>query len=1025
MRRPRFFGAALVLLTAFRTIHATNIFKFNDTEWDEDHWILRTHVLAPGQYQNRISLANGYFGINLAAVGPFFEIDNGTSGDTSSGWPLFDTRQTFGTIAGFYGIQNETSGSNYAWLNQYGWESFISGVPHWSGLLVECEGELLNANTSPDHISNFATSLEVEAGVMTWTYEWRPGGGASDPINIEYRMFIHKLHINQAAVQLKLTAIRDLNVTVYDVLEGTGAMRTDFVDKKFETDSPTIWTAVSPLGLPNITAYIYSTFKGDEWVDTSTRREITEGVFSSANASSIGQAVQVKLQAGQTSEISKFVGAASSDAFSDPKGTASHASVTGALAGYATLLDTHIKEWREILPRHAVDRYHYPNGSLPVDEQIHELQLLSVTNPFQILQNTVGPNAIRAAGNNTRLNVHSVPVCGLGADCYGGLIFWDAETWMALGLQVSHPEHIETVVNYRVDKYPQAKENIKMAFSSSKNETGRFTGGAVYPWTSGRDGNCTGTGPCFDYEYHLNGDIAIALRNQYVVSGDWKRFKEEFLPINNDIAYFYGEALDFNKSSGFYELWNATDPDEYANNVNNVGFTTALIQKHLNETNELNRMFGLPENETWKNIVPRMRLPVNEDVGIVLEYDTMNGSITVKQADVVLTDDILHYDNPYSIANLDYYANKQSKDGPGMTYATFSIVANEISPSGCSSFTYDIYSAHPYIRLPWFQYSEQMIDNFFTNGGTHPAFPFLTGMGGSNRIGIFGYLGLRLFVDKLDIDPSLPPQIEHLDYRTFYWQGYGINATSNATHTTLSRMPDHILSTANPDYKDHIPVTLGTRADNFALGTTSLTVPNRMIGQTPTVQNNILQCKPVIPPKSNYLPGQLPIAAVDGASSTKWQPYDASRTNYLTVDLGHTSFYPIKEVLMDWGSTPPQYYEVLFTNVSLPPFGPDADIRNITAGSVQISEPYDPSMVYVIQPVRNNQTNQSVPRDPQDGVHWSGRYAHLGIRGNMWNETAFDGATVAEWNVVRWTDEEMERIDSLLPKEGIVESAVQ
>ena len=64
-------------------------------------------------------------------------------------------------------------------------------------------------------------------------------------------------------------------------------------------------------------------------------------------------------------------------------------------------------------------------------------------------------------------------------------------------------------------------------------------------------------------------------------------------------------------------------------------------------------------------------------------------------------------------------------------------------------------------------------------------------------------------------------------------------------------------------------------------------------------------------------------------------------------------------------------------------------------GEVEISEPWDPEVAMVIRRVRGNQTNVTV----EEGV-WSGRYVHLGIRGNLGNESAVEGGTVAEWSVV-------------------------
>lgn len=985
--------------------------QFENVTWDDDNWVLSTHTLSQGHYQSRPSLANGYFGISVASTGPFFEVDKQIGGNGVSGWPLFTRRQAFSTIAGFYDQQPRTNGTNYPWLYQYGWDSVVSGIPHWSGLQVEANGERLNASTNPEHITDFVTSLDVKAGIASWRYSWKPGNQGDGTIDVDYQLFIHKLYVNQAAVRLRLTSTRDVNVTVYDILDGDGAVRADFADKKFEGNSTTIWSAVRPANIANVTAYVYSTLGVDDWVDLTTRKEVQSGQIS-GNDSTIAQSLQIELTAFRPTEVVKFVGVASTDAFSDPQAVAKNASLSGAKTGYYKLLHSHIKEWETILTPDSVDDYRLPNGSLPSDPNIQELQVMAHTNPFYLLSHLVGPNAIAAAGNNTRLNVNSIPVCGFVSDCYAGQIFWDADVWMAPGVQVSHPRHAQSVINYRVDHFGQAQRNTEMAFTSSKNQTGRFTpGGAVYPWTSARWGNCTGTGPCFDYEYHLNGDLSLAFNNHLIITGDGEFFNKSLLPISNAIAHFFGQVLDFNETSEAFELWNATDPDEYANQVNNAGYTTALIQRHFIETNEFNAWFGLPQNASWADKASKMRLPVNDNAGIIVEYAGMNGSVQVKQADVVLVDDLLHYPNPYSLADLDYYAAKQSLDGPAMTYSSFAVVANEVSPSGCSAYTYDIYSSSPYARAPWYQYSEQLIDDPELNGGTHPAFPFLTGMGGTNRVAIFGYLGLGLYYDSLDIDPSLPPQIEYLSYRTFYWMGHGINATSNATHTTLQRLPrdKFTLPTANSTYFDKpIPVTIGVRS-NRRNGTYQLdydspiTVLNRPVGQTLTVSGNILQCKSVLPPPQGNKPGQFPIAAIDGASSTKWQPEHSNTTSYLTIDLGTQSFHPIAAIMLDWASQPPTHFEISFSNATLPPFtsngtssGQQSDVRSVAAGNVSISAPWDPVKAYEIRTYVGNQTNVTL----KESV-WSGRYAHLGIRGNQAGGEEDAGATVAEWNLVR------------------------
>lgn len=982
---------------ASATVYPT---RFNGTTWDDDKWLLKTTTLDPHHYQSRMSLANGYLGINLAASGPFFDVDAPVNGDNIQGWPLFDRRQSFATIAGFWDSQPTTNGTNFEWLNQYGGESVISGVPHWGGLVVKVGKEVLDASVDEGKVEGFSSTLDVRRGVMFWNYTWVPDDGTK--IDVAYAMFVHKLHVNQAVVRVQLTPReKNVNVTVVDVLDGDCAVRTDFAGKGYYDAWAMIWSAVRPAGLRNVTTYIASAMVGDESCDVASRMRV-EGKDlpgGSGNASTIAQAMTVALTAGKTSTVTKFVGGASSDAFEMPHSTALNASWTGANAGFDELLQSHVAEWMAVMPEDSVDSFRDTKGSLPFDENVQELQITAITNPFQLLQNTISENAVTAAGNNSRLQINSISVCGLGGSCYAGLVFWDVEVWMQPGLVVSFPEASKQIARYRVELYPQAQANIDTAYQSSQNETGKFSdSAAVYPWTSGKFGNCTGTGPCFDYQYHLNGDIGLEFYNYWTVTGDTDFFQKQLFPIYEAIAEMYAELVDFNKTTGLYELYNATDPDEYANFQNNVGFTMVLMSSHLNSTNELRERFGMEANATWTNISSHITIPVNNDADIILEYATQNGSITVKQADIVLIDDFLQFPNPYTLNDLDYYASAQSPDGPAMTYGVFSIVANRESPSGCSSYTYDLYGSQPYTRGPWFQFSEQLIDDWSTNGGTHPAFPFLTGVGGANRVAVFGYLGLRLNPDTLDIDPSLPPQIPQLEYRTIYWNGWPIKAYSNQTHTTLRRL-DHPLSTANSTFANtSIPVTISlTGTEVLELNPTgNLTIKNRQIGTTKTVPGNLAQCQS-ISSQDDYEPGQFPLSAVDGAISTKWQPSLSNTTASLTVSLPQP-FVPITAIHFDWAQAPPSSYRVTFHNLSDTSVVPPLNVTS--SNNVTISDPFDESMEFVIRPYMSNTTNVTLEMPV-----WSARFATLEIEGNQAtvgteNERNGTGATVAEWSVI-------------------------
>lgn len=537
---------------------SSNVYQtdFEDVTWDEDNWLLSTTNLEQGQFETRGSVANGYLGINVASAGPFFEVDSmEDGGDGISGWPLFSRRQSFATISGFFDSQANTNSSNYAWLSQYGWDSVISGVPHWSGLILDAgDGNYLDATVDNSTISNFRTTYDFKAGVLAWSYKWTPqtGGGSYD---ITYRLFAHKLYINQAFVDMQIVSSVSKNVTVVNLIDGRSAVRSDFVDSG--EDNSAIYSAVSPNGVGNVTAYIYANVTGSPEVNLSSRKVVTDKPYISKNNATIAQSVTVNLKAGKPARIQKFVGGASTDAFQNPQTVAKKAAFTALNNGYAKSLRTHIAEWANVMPDDSVDSYAFPNGTLPDDTMIIDSAVIAVANTYYLLQNTVGNNAINASSATT-LNTDSISVGGLASDSYAGQVFWDADIWMQPGLTLSHPEAAQRITNYRVKMYEQAQENIKTSYAGSQNQTQFSSSSAIFPWTSGRYGNCTATGPCWDYQYHLNGDIGLSFINQWVTTGDTKFFKTNLFPIYDSVATLYSDLLKPNGS--YYTVTNMTDP---------------------------------------------------------------------------------------------------------------------------------------------------------------------------------------------------------------------------------------------------------------------------------------------------------------------------------------------------------------------------------------------------------------------------------------------------------------------------------
>ena len=918
----------------------------------------------------------------MAALGPFVQTFNETNG-----WPTFAPRITFGTVAGFFDRQNATEGSNFPWLYQYGWDSVISGIPAWAPLILVLEdGSVLDANASLDVVNDVMLAQDYKRGMVSWAYTWKG-------IGVKYEAFADKLNVNNGYVRLSLEAKKNMSVQVVNALDGTQAVRTHFVGSG--TEDGMIFSGVKPVGV-DVEAWVYAGLTGSPELDMSKAENVTGKSYIGDFPSSIAQSVNVSIKAGQTTTVVKHVGIASGDGFGSPRDVAKKAASSSMGASFDDCLAAHGKEWASILPKEAVSDYTLPwTGLLPEKPVLIEKQIASVISAFDILMNTIGVNALNLVPE-ARINGSGISVGGLVSESYGGQRFWDQDVWMHPQIATSYPESAKSITNLRVAQYPQAKRNIhvdKTAKSSSRNATKFDEEAALYPWTSGRDANCTATGPCFDYEYHLNGDIIRSFVLEWASSGDVDYVKNELLPIMKSLSTSYSNLLVKNGSQ--YVLRNLTDPDEYANHVDNGGFTMALIQNILNDTNTFSELFGGSREDLWDTQAASVARPKIGNIS--LEYTSMNGSISVKQADVVLNIYPLAYNDDYLLeqqrADLDYYAAKQSPNGPGMTFAIFSIDASSVSSSGCSAYTYDENSWSPYLRAPWFFFSEQLVDDPVANGGTNPAFPFLTGHGGFLQVDTFGYLGLRRTVDyNLRIDPSLPPQIEHLAYPVIYHQGWPIRAVSNTTHTTLTRTGTP-LATANQTFSSGpITVITGREVRPGSIQTLSLapnatiTVPNNMYAHQLAKAGNLLQCRPVSSPDDNS-PGLFPAGAIDGATSTSWQPATPDNAS-LTVDTSTVPFQKLTSVYFEWGYQPPEHASLTFHNYSDLSTGATVDI-----GSIEVNVPYDEVGAAVVRPVQTNSTTFEFK-----GEVWSANYITLVVGGNQNNGSrGAPGGTVSEF----------------------------
>jgi hypothetical protein len=407
----------------------------------------------------------------------------------------------------------------------------------------------------------------------------------------------------------------------------------------------------------------------------------------------------------------------------------------------------------------------------------------------------------------------------------------------------------------------------------------------------------------------------------------------------------------------------------------------------LQDIIKFQKLHGLDINETWVDIADNVNIP-RAASGITEEFEDMQNNIIIKQADVSLLVYPLAWRKNYTLEDkmrdLAYYSQKQTPDGPAMTYAIAAISENLVAPTGCAAFIYDLQARFSNYRAPWFQMSEQANDDKNANGGISPAFPFLTGHGGASQIPSFGYLGLDLTHKNLTIQPSLPHPFKYLQIGEFHFGGATLRASMNSTHTNLTRTQSSAAKgLVDKYYPGPMPLNVGTLHGRMRQSfhtiniNETITIENDMYWQNTSSLDNLLQCQTVFS-KGEVVPGQYPGAATDGNAGTRWQPLNSDSSN-LTIDMRIVPYQQVKQINLDWGARPPHNAWIGFTNCSDIDSLDNPDRCSMQRFDLQLDQYFWESTVALdVVPYVGNRTEHLFPNDTSI---WTGKYILLGIEG--------------------------------------------
>ena len=804
-------------------------------------WTLSTTTFDQN-YSHHAYVGNGYLSQRVPATGMGY-----LSTGEKTGWPLYTPRYDGAFVAGLYGADpNIESG-----------KTIDSAIPTWSTLTLTAGSETYSPTTPTGEISNYTQALYLGCGLLRTSLTWTTADGRAT--DLVYDVIADRADPRVGAVRLTMVPHWNGPATVTDVIDGAGARRLVQTGGGAMSGSPAsmdVNFATETLGTAGTVASTVNLGSGVN----ATKRDIS----ATAQNLTATDAVRFPVKSGTSYELTKFVGVDTALTSGTPESSAVAASQNAAAEGWAAVFADHAAAWSDLW-----------QSDITVANQ-PDLQDWIRSSLYNLW------SSIRGGTDD------SISPVGLSSDNYAGLIFWDAETWMYPSLLLMHPDIADSVISYRQKTLPGAL----------KNATDLGYQGTFYPWQGAGTGDlnqeCHSVSPphCIT-QIHLQGDIALAVWQYYLASGDTTWLGNHW-SILRGIAQFWASRVTANRH-GTYSIQNVAGPDEYSNGVTDGVFTNAGAATALRNATKAAQILGYSAPAQWTTIADHLRMPFDSTNQVFLQYAGYAGTL-IKQADTVLLMYPMEWPmSPQVAANtLDYYAERTDPDGPAMSDAIHAVDSAQIGQPGCATNTYLDRSIKPFIRDPFAQFAEAR----GAKAGSQdplagaPAYDFLTGSSGFTQVFTYGLTGFRWRADRVHLDPMLPPQLSSgVTLRGLHWQGRNFDVQIGASTTTVTLRSGNALPVETPG---------GTQTVGVG---SSLSIPTRRPDLTPTT--NVARCKPAT--ASSEESGIYAEAAVDGSKATIWAPAPApapaATGGNLTVDLGART--KISGIAVQWTDTLP------------------------------------------------------------------------------------------------------------------------
>ncbi|HEX2105009.1 MAG TPA: glycosyl hydrolase family 65 protein [Solirubrobacteraceae bacterium] len=411
-----------------------------------------------------------------------------------------------------------------------------------------------------------------------------------------------------------------------------------------------------------------------------------------------------------------------------------------------------------------------------------------------------------------------VPAKGVTGRGYEGHYFWDTEIYVVPFLIHTQPAWARRALEFRCGMLGAARERAR--------EVGHR--GALYPWRtiSGQEASAwyaAGTA-----QYHINADIAYAMRHYRNVTGDLAFLLGDGAEVMVETARLWMELGFFSERRGEQFCINSvTGPDEYTTVVDNNAYTNLMARENLLGAvrvvewlsgaepaahARLVRDTGLTDEEVdgWRRAAELMYVPRHEELRLVLQDEdflerkrwdfdatpldkyplllhhhplVLYRHQVIKQTDVVLATYLVghEFDEDEVRRTFDYYDPLTTGDST-LSACIQSVIASQVGYADAA--------------LEYFL-DACAVDLVDAHGNTADGI-HIASCGGTWLALVAGFGGLRDFDGEVRFRPRLPAEWDRLRFRVQV-RGQVVEVEMTHEATTYRLVDGHGLLVAHGD----------------------------------------------------------------------------------------------------------------------------------------------------------------------------------------------------------------------------------